>query len=317
MAYFWASWVPQCQQMDEVLTELAKIADSSKIVILKVHAENAPDISKKYNIQSVPVFIFIKNGKELERLEGADAPGLTKKIRCISSQAKMDVPREQPVQDIDAKIKRLIDGAPIMLFMKGNSVNPRCGFSKKALEILSRHSYKFATYDVLSDNDIREGLKAYSQWPTYPQLYVKGNFVGGVDIMAELDEAGELENELAKSKAGGQSLEDKLKGLINQSPVMVFMKGSPNQPRCGFSKTLVALLQEVGVPYGHFDILQDEVVRQGLKTYSDWPTYPQVYVNGSLIGGLDIIKLAALIGLIAMLPIGHVTSVSLVPGKLL
>lgn len=71
---------------------------------------------------------------------------------------------------------------------------------------------------------------------------------------------------------------------------MIFMKGDRTAPRCGFSKQLIQIINETGVAYETFDILADEEVRQGLKTYSDWPTYPQVYVNGELQGGLDIIK---------------------------
>jgi Grx4 family monothiol glutaredoxin len=91
-------------------------------------------------------------------------------------------------------------------------------------------------------------------------------------------------------KAGGNTLEDRLKALINKSNVMVFMKGNREAPKCGFSRTLVQIMNESGVTYETFDILTDEEVRQGLKTYSDWPTYPQVYVKGELQGGLDIIK---------------------------
>ena len=89
---------------------------------------------------------------------------------------------------------------------------------------------------------------------------------------------------------GSNDLESRLKALINKSKIMVFMKGSPNAPRCGFSRTLVGILNELNAKYETFDILEDEEVRQGLKTFSNWPTYPQVYVNGEFIGGLDIIK---------------------------
>jgi Grx4 family monothiol glutaredoxin len=87
-----------------------------------------------------------------------------------------------------------------------------------------------------------------------------------------------------------ESLEDRLVKLINKSKVMIFMKGDRNAPRCGFSKQLIQIMNEIGVEYDTFDILTDEEVRQGLKTFSDWPTYPQVYVKGELQGGLDIIK---------------------------
>lgn len=86
------------------------------------------------------------------------------------------------------------------------------------------------------------------------------------------------------------SLEDRLRALIKKSKIMIFMKGDRNTPRCGFSKQLIQIMNETGVEYETFDILSDEDVRQGLKTFSDWPTYPQVYVNGELQGGLDIIK---------------------------
>ncbi|KAI8084174.1 glutaredoxin, grx [Gilbertella persicaria] len=71
---------------------------------------------------------------------------------------------------------------------------------------------------------------------------------------------------------------------------MVFMKGSPKSPRCGFSRQVIQLLTEQDVKYSTFDILSDETVRQGLKTFSNWPTYPQIYVESELIGGLDVLK---------------------------
>ena len=72
--------------------------------------------------------------------------------------------------------------------------------------------------------------------------------------------------------------QDRLRSLINQSKVMLFMKGNPDAPQCGFSATMIDLLRDEGVDFQSFDILQDEEVRQGLKKFSDWPTYPQLYV---------------------------------------
>ena len=80
------------------------------------------------------------------------------------------------------------------------------------------------------------------------------------------------------------------KALINRAPLMIFMKGNRDEPRCGFSRTLIGILNETGLDYETFDIFSDEDVRQGLKKFSNWPTYPQVYVKGDLVGGLDIIK---------------------------
>ena len=82
----------------------------------------------------------------------------------------------------------------------------------------------------------------------------------------------------------------RLKRLVNQAELMIFMKGDRSTPRCGFSRQLIDIVNETKLPYETFDILTDEEVRQGLKTFSNWPTYPQVYAKGNLIGGLDIIK---------------------------
>lgn len=77
---------------------------------------------------------------------------------------------------------------------------------------------------------------------------------------------------------------------MKQSDVVLFMKGDPDAPRCGFSKQTVALLREQSIEFSHFDILQDESVRQHLKKLNDWPTFPQIIVKGELIGGLDILR---------------------------
>jgi len=130
-------------------------------------------------------------------------------------------------------------------------------------------------------------LKAYSNWPTYPQLYIKGELVGGLDIMKELADCGDLEGMLKTEK---ELIEDRLKSLLNKAPIMVFMKGDRTTPRCGFSRQLIDILNNTKLAYETFDILGDEEVRQSLKTFSNWPTYPQVYVKGNLVGGLDIIK---------------------------
>ena len=92
----------------------------------------------------------------------------------------------------DIKIKKLIDDNQILLFMKGNPKFPQCGFSSLACQVLEACGVQYETFDVLQDPDVREGIKIYSNWPTIPQLYIKGEFVGGADIMKEMYESGEL-----------------------------------------------------------------------------------------------------------------------------
>ena len=87
-----------------------------------------------------------------------------------------------------------------------------------------------------------------------------------------------------------EQLQNRLDTLISQEKVMLFMKGSPQMPACGFSARAVEILINEGIYFESFDIYSDEEVRQGLKEYKSWPTYPQLYVNGELIGGLDIMQ---------------------------
>jgi len=95
------------------------------------------------------------------------------------------------------RVDQIVKGSDVVLFMKGNKFFPQCGFSARAVQILQAAGAKFETVDVLADPAIRQGVKDYSSWPTIPQLYIRGEFVGGSDIMAELHESGELTKKLA------------------------------------------------------------------------------------------------------------------------
>ena len=94
--------------------------------------------------------------------------------------------------DSQAKIADLVGSNDVLLFMKGSPLFPQCGFSSRAVAILQHLNVEFGSVDVLQDQEVRQGIKAFSDWPTIPQLYVKGEFVGGSDIMMEMYESGEL-----------------------------------------------------------------------------------------------------------------------------
>ena len=99
--------------------------------------------------------------------------------------------------DAKERIDTLVKSNEVVLFMKGSALFPQCGFSSRAVAILNHLGVDFETVDVLQDPEIRQGIKAYSDWPTIPQLYVKGEFVGGSDIMMEMFESGELQQLVA------------------------------------------------------------------------------------------------------------------------
>lgn len=339
---FWATWHEDSSpsgSTSNLFETLSKTANSSSgsssnnnnndIHFYRVEAEQNPNLSSMYNVTIVPTFVFINgNNTIMKKIEGMDdieniadvtnalqaliqskattattsVQGMIEKDGVVSQGSSIPNPQEE----LNTKLKSLIHSSTIMLFMKGSPTNPRCGFSRQAVELLSSSNLIFGSFDILSDEDVRQGLKVYSDWPTYPQLYVNGELIGGLDIMKEMND--EHDGDLATAlgidsnnvsllvKKGNSdentpmTLDERLKNLIHRSKVMLFMKGLPSRPRCGFSRQICELLTEQKIEFDAFDILSDEDVRQGLKTYSDWPTYPQLYVDGELVGGLDIVK---------------------------
>ncbi|XWS12658.1 hypothetical protein CRYUN_Cryun37aG0109100 [Craigia yunnanensis] len=308
--------------------------------MLQVEAEEQPEISEEYSVSAVPYFVFFKDGKVVDKLEGADPSSLANKVAKVAglinpgeaaAPANLGMPAGstvlETVQDLakengsfqmrnqgqpglndtlKKKLQQLIDSHPVMLFMKGSPEEPKCGFSRKVIDILKDERVKFGTFDILSDNEIREGLKKYSNWPTFPQLYCKGELLGGCDIAIAMHESGELKEVFrdhgvdiigTEQGVGGISeptglntnLASHLRSLINLSPVMLFMKGKPDEPKCGFSHKVVEILKQEKVDFQSFDILTDDEVRQGLKVFSNWSSYPQLYIKGELIGGSDIV----------------------------
>jgi len=287
VAHFWADFAEECKSVTEVLNDLEK--EISNVCIYSIEAEKLPEMSMKHEIVAVPTVILFKGGKAVDRVDGMNAAEISKKVKAhAASPASNGFSQAPPVkkEDLNTKLKRLINAHKCMLFMKGSPKEPKCGFSKVTIGILEDMKAQYGTFDILTDDEVRQGLKAYSDWPTFPQLYVDGELVGGLDIIKEMVESGEFESMIPKQV----DLEARLKELINLGEITIFMKGDPQGPKCGFSRQLMVIMEETKLEFKTFDILSDEDVRQGLKKFSNSPTFPQVYVKGELIGGLDIIK---------------------------
>ncbi|XP_010219226.1 PREDICTED: glutaredoxin-3-like [Tinamus guttatus] len=126
VVHFWAPWAPQCAQMNEVMAALAK--EHLQVTFVKLEAEAVPEVSEKYEINSVPTFLFFKNSQKVDRLDGAHAPELTKKVqRHASSTSVSPASNDVAKEDLAVRLKKLINAAPCMLFMKGSPKEPRCG----------------------------------------------------------------------------------------------------------------------------------------------------------------------------------------------
>ncbi|KAJ9565874.1 hypothetical protein OSB04_001840 [Centaurea solstitialis] len=330
MIHFWASWCEASKHMDQVFDHLS--TDFPHAHFLRVEAEEQPEISDAYSVSAVPFFVFLKDGKMIDTLEGAYPSELANKVSKVVGSIHAGEPAApaslgmaagpsvlEAIQDfakLDNNSSRAMatTPAPDALKTRLQKLTNSHPIIKKAVEILKAENVKFGTFDILGDNEVREGLKKFSNWPTYPQLYCKGELLGGSDIIIAMHEGGELKQAFSDHGVGtgdvgksngtqpdGQkggvtdstglssALTSRLEGLISSAPVMLFMKGTPDEPRCGFSRKVVEILREEKVDFKTFDILSDEEVRQGLKVYSNWSSYPQLYIKSELIGGSDIV----------------------------
>lgn len=191
------------------------------ISFISVNAEELPDISEDYDVTAVPFVVLVRDGQILESVSGSDAMKVRAAVerhagagttasgaggKSAIPPALSAVPREEnaPVTATEgpggaggvtaeqakevlfARLAELVKAAPVMLFMKGSPSSPQCGFSRQLVAILRERSVKYGFFNILADEDVRQGLKEFAEWPTFPQLWVSGELVGGLDIVCSL-----------------------------------------------------------------------------------------------------------------------------------
>lgn len=197
---FDAEFTGQQKLVEEAVNALQNSSDiADKIVVALVDVELNNDLATELTITSVPMIVCLRKGQTIKRIDTLDTTKLTSIVREQLRMLEMistNVSGESvdPKETFKAYLKELTTRAPIMIFMKGNPETPRCGFSKQLVALLEKHDIKYESFDILQDEEVRQGLKEYSDWPTYPQIYVKGEFIGGLDILKQLDESGEIES---------------------------------------------------------------------------------------------------------------------------
>ncbi|KAL9581805.1 MAG: hypothetical protein Q9212_003670 [Teloschistes hypoglaucus] len=232
--------------------------DPPTISFLSLDAEALPDISESYDVTAVPFLVIQRDGKVLEKVSGSDAARVREAVERHAGKGgntgKMGLPQ--------------------------------------ALETTRRPEEE----ENIANQEAISAAAAAEQTNGASSGGGGGGRGGGGGGASNLSKYAPTANdpatapEMSSTQESKEELEARLKELVKAAPVMLFMKGTPSAPQCGFSRTLVGMLREKGVRYGFFNILADEDVRQGLKTFSDWPTFPQLYAGGEFVGGLDIVK---------------------------
>lgn len=205
--------------MSTILSTLASTYEAStapRIQFLSLDAEEASEVSERYDVTQVPLVVLQKGGKVVEAITGTDAgkvrSAVEKHLEGVSGSEKAGLPpkqtvtrppepahangngatngdtaaaEEEPKEDLNTRLTSLTNAAPVMLFMKGTPSAPQCGFSRQTVALLREKGVKYGFFNILADDEVRQGLKAFSDWPTFPQLYAEGELVGGLDIVKE------------------------------------------------------------------------------------------------------------------------------------
>ncbi|EST08995.1 Glutaredoxin [Kalmanozyma brasiliensis GHG001] len=227
---FYAPWAEPCKQMNEVVKEIA--VKYPQVLCLVIEAETLPDVSESFDIEAVPSFVLLRGHTLLSRISGANASALSAAVATHVAPTKTsgagsvsktsaapraasdvyeagsarngaaagsyaDEEEEEEVvpeteDEIFARCKKLMEQSKVMLFMKGDPDTPRCGFSQKTVNLFRQENVEFGHYDILKDENVRQGLKKLNEWPTFPQIIVNGELIGGLDILKESIESGEF-----------------------------------------------------------------------------------------------------------------------------
>lgn len=194
--YFNTTWAEPCKQMNEIYDAISEESSNNNISFLSIDADNSSDIAELFEISAVPYFVLIQNGTILKELSGADPKefmNILDECKKIIENNGSDAPKPdtedteetESEEEVFARLSKLVNAAPVMLFMKGTPSEPKCGFSRQLVGILREHQVRFGFFDILRDDSIRQSLKTFSEWPTFPQLYINGEFQGGLDIIKE------------------------------------------------------------------------------------------------------------------------------------
>lgn len=193
----------------------------------QVEAESQPDVSESFDVDSVPTFVLLRGHTLLSRVSGANASALASAVAAhaaspsaearkgpssstasqpqaapstypgaaegsIDSHSLHQPPENESEEELFERCSKIMNSNKVMVFMKGNPEQPRCGFSQKTVALLKGEGVGFGTFDILQDEAVRQGMKKLNDWPTFPQIFVQGQLIGGLDILKEQIETGEF-----------------------------------------------------------------------------------------------------------------------------
>lgn len=189
--YFYTPWTAFSTRMTNELSALASQYTATtppSLSFISINGKQLVEIAKEYGVSTAPYVICLRDGEILESIRGSDVEKIRKALDRHSGLTAVPAPvlvSEQDKEALIARLTELVQAAPVMLFMKGTPESPQCRFGRHLVRILQEHGIDYDFFNVLADDSVRQGLKEFADWPTFPQLWVDGALVGGLDIVSD------------------------------------------------------------------------------------------------------------------------------------
>jgi Grx4 family monothiol glutaredoxin len=284
------SWFEFLEELQEKFAEYMKIilfsnkSEGKLLDVLKREDESAKEISEINYPRAVLCHPHLTDPQLYTDFEPFE---LYRIVEEAAKFYKTQFEKEKAV--VFEKISKLLNSYPVVIFIKGTPHDPFCKFSKSFINLIKETGIRYKSFDIFRDESLRSYLRLYSGWKTYPQLYINGKIIGGVEILQSLVEKGEFMDIVPfECKKEGSLIF--IENYLKENNLVVFGKGSLENKKCKSSTEAYDILTNHKFDFKIFDVLKDEMVRDLVKETYGYKFYPQVFVNGKLLGGLKFLR---------------------------
>ena len=194
---FWASWDQSSDTLKGMMEEMPKVYKSIRLAYVDCDESDLVDVLDVDTVQSLVVLHPEGSGKAVQKFEGIKPEVLTQTVQQLNTDYLKwyEDEKKRAFRDIESNIAT----APFFIFVKGSKEEPKCKFTRRLVENLAKFEYDYKTFNILKDERIRQWLKVYSKWPTFPQAFINQKFVGGIDVIMELIENDEFDEMVPQS----------------------------------------------------------------------------------------------------------------------
>ena len=277
-------YAPKLAQSEELLSSLKSIASFyTDAIYVFIDIEKCPDLVKAFDVLVVPSIVLSDaNKKVLKRLENPQMNELILNLEDDIALFKTNFAVEK--ERMFAKIEKILDVSQVMVFIKGTPLEPKCGFTSSLLEIMKSFGLNFGYFNILEDEDVRNWLRYYAKWNTYPQLHINKKIIGGLDVVKDLvanNKFLELIPETAKK--GDPSI--KFNRILEEckGKIVVFM----GDLAADESKKMAKLLKDNGVKFVVSEVMGDKNLEQYILGKYNEKSLPLCFINGEFVGRFD------------------------------